>query len=258
MSIQDLSANPMPILCQYSPNLCANVLIHYQPIVNSMRILANLGSTRTDISHNLGTNRVPIRCQSSASNQCNANPGPIWESQSWNNPGPMRCQSCIPSSIRQSYANPLPIQFQSITNPISLNYRSPALMSILDQSANPPPIHEAHANLPIPCQSNANPMPIYYQSVNPTPILANLQPIHTDISHRPEGTSTIGDLPKCLGTPSFTAHSRYANPSPNPINCQCSVNSLPIQCQSANPLPIRQSSTFWPIQCQFLTNPPIQ
>ena len=183
MSIQDLSANPMPILCQYSPNLCANVLIHYQPIVNSMRILANLGSTRTDISHNLGTNRVPIRCQSSASNQCNANPGPIWESQSWNNPGPMRCQSCIPSSIRRSCANPLPIQFQSITNPISLNYRSPDLMSILDQSANPPPIHEAHANLPIPCQSNANPMPIYYQSVNPTPILANLQPIHTDISH---------------------------------------------------------------------------
>ena len=103
--------------------------------------------------HHRSANPSPIR-------QSNSNSGPIWESiptsQSCNNAGPMRCQSCIPSSIRRSCANPLPIQFQSITNPISLNYRSPDLMSLLDQSANPPPI----------CQSHANPMPIYQSSTD--------------------------------------------------------------------------------------------
>ena len=224
-------ANPTPIKCQSIAN---PMPIHCQSNVSqSSRSFANPISVPRQI------------CQSNA-NRC----------QSISNPLSIRCQS-VPIHC-QSIANPLSIRCQSITNPISLNYRSPDLMSILDQSANPPPIHEAHANLPIPCQSNANlsifdrflnlasiqyqsllNLPIYYQSVNPTPILANLQPIHTDISHRADGTSTIGDLPKCLGTPSFTAHSRYANPSPNPIHCQCSVNSLPIQCQSANPLPIR-------------------
>ena len=101
------------------------------------------------------------------------------------------------------------------------------------------------------CQSNNHPP-------NATPILANRLPIHTDNAQIVNGTRTIGDLPKCLRTPSFTAHSRYANPSPNPIHCQCSANTLPIQYQYiANPMSIHCQSDVNPVSVhrQYLTNP---
>ena len=152
--IHQYNANSGPI-CQSITNL----QIHHQSVNPSpiQEFDANLGQICKSITdppiHHQSANPSPIR-------QSNSNSGPIWESiptsQSCNNAGPMRCQSCIPSSIRRSCANPLPIQFQSITNPISLNYRSPHLMSLLDQSANPPPI----------CQSHANPMTIYQSSTD--------------------------------------------------------------------------------------------
>ena len=68
---------------------------------------------------------------------------------------------------------------------------------------------------------------------------SNRLPFHTDIVQRPDGTSTIGDPPMCLRTPSFTAHSRHANP----IHCQCSDKPLPIQYQS--------NVNLMSILCQF-------
>ena len=68
---------------------------------------------------------------------------------------------------------------------------------------------------------------------------SNPLPFHTDIVQRPDGTSTIGDPPMCLRTPSFTAHSRHANP----IHCQCSDKPLPIQYQS--------NVNLMSILCQF-------
>ena len=131
---------------------------------NPRRSVTNLMS----IHRQSGANSVPIRCQSVANpvsihRQFSANLMPIW-CQSDVHPVPIHCQSG---------ANPSPILDQSAKihqygNPMSIHQQSPNSSAIPWKFANPMPMCQSNANLPIQCQ-HVNPTPTY-QSLTNLPI----------------------------------------------------------------------------------------
>ena len=83
----------------------------------------------------------------------------------------------------------------------------------------------------------------------------NPVPIHTDISQRPEGTSTIQT--------DYSQHSMITQLSnghlPKPLSPQHFVNRLPIHSQSPAQLPLGQSSVNpMSILCQSEDNPVVE
>ena len=122
--------------------------------------------------------------------------------------------------------------------------------------------YQTNQTIPIHPQSTANPHGQACQSnnhpPNATPILTNRLPIGTDNVQIVKGTSTIGDLTKCLGTPSHhsSQQMRQSIAQSDPLQ-SCNANTLPIQYQSiANPMSIHCQSdvNLMPTHHQFHTN----
>ena len=137
--------NPVPICFQFQCQSSANnMAILCQSDANQVPIRCQSGANLVPIHRQSNVNQVPIHCQSTNAMPILDQSGNPFQSP---NPGTMLGQCGANPAFRHQSADPVPIlslsQFQSITNPISLNYRSPDLMSILDQSANPPTRHAA-------------------------------------------------------------------------------------------------------------------
>ena len=142
------------------------------------------------------------------------NPGPIYQSNN-DNPTLIVDQSAnhLPMPIPDQFTNPMPILIRCVnTLPKRPSLDNPG--SICQYNANPWQIHQTITNLPIHDQFKANRLPT-----------------RTDISHRAEGTRTVGDWTKCLNGGWFTEN-------PCSMRCHCSTDPC---CNRANPRPICQS-----------------
>ena len=88
---------------------------------------------------------------------------------------------------------------------------------------------------------NTNPSPLCQFIPNPR----QSKSTHTDVSQRADGTSTIGDRPKCLNRGRFDKYDKFSTDPPHSPTTDQFVNQTSIRSSIDNYRPI----------CQFIANP---
>ena len=226
LQIHHRSANPMPVLDQ-SINLTQ--IQKYK--TNPMPICQSNANIQPIQKYN--TNPLPIPETNANTSIQSQSPNPLPIQQSSTN-RPIRFQSIAITPIRTPHGPCLPMHQTCLSAPNNRNRNDLRLAADWHKSRQTGCRTTRTDPVPIRSQTSANPMPIHYQSVNPMPILANLGSTRTDISQRPDGTSTIGiRLVSARDERDARPATIFVHSANPPVLDQSNAN-LPIQFQSDN------------------------